>query len=168
MLRLHIKRRRGIVQHKDGISLGQCPCDTDPLFLSAGQTHTTLSDHRVIGLIHALDKSARLRLIGSFPDRLKIYVLFLTQLNIVINRIRKQEYVLHHVAYTGTKLLQGHILNIHIIQIDGSVRGIIHALQKLYDGSLPGTGSAHNPQRPARLHRKGYVMQNLILICFME
>ncbi len=168
LLRLHIQRRGGIVQHQDRIPLGQCPCNADPLFLSAGQPHAPFPDHGVVSLLHTLDKITGLGLHGSPADRLEIQPFLLAQLNIVIDGIREKEHILHHVTDAGAQLLQGQLFDVHTIQINGSLRRIIHTLQKLYNRSLARSRGPHNAQRPARFHRKGNIMQDLVHVRFVE
>ncbi len=67
----------------------------DALFLSAGQSHAPLADHRVILLFHPLNETARLRVRGRLAHRPEIHIPLFPQLYVVAYGIRKQKNILH-------------------------------------------------------------------------
>ncbi len=168
MFGFHVQRGSGIIQNQNRVFLGQRPRDADSLLLPAGKSDAPFSDDRIVFSFHPLDEAACLRVRRSLPHHPVIRCAFFAQFDIFVNRIGKQEYILCHAADIRSKLFQRKLPDIHTIDGNRAARGVIHTLQKLYDGCFARSGRPHNAERFPGFQRKGNIMQNLIHIRFVE
>ena len=147
MLRFHIKRGSRVIHHKNRAFFRQCPCNADTLLLPAGQPDAALSDYRLVLLLHFFDKAARLRvpcrLSHVFHRKLPAF----SHLNIFLNRIRKQKYILQYYINAAAKLPQCQRAHIGTVKPHRALICIIKPLQQIDQGRLARTGRPHNPKR---------------------
>ena len=95
---LRIQCRRRLVEHQHLRLAVQSSRNSDSLTLSAGQTHTRLTDHRVKPLLERLHKFIELCLAQCCPDILVVDSFFFSKCNIVADRIIQHVDRLRNIA----------------------------------------------------------------------
>lgn len=96
----------------------QCPCNRNPLLLTAGKTAAVFADNRMQAVRHGRD----ILIQGAVPQGF-LYLLrckIPSQRNVIQNRGVKQEYILFDIADLPPKLLRGAIFDFPMAQADGT------------------------------------------------
>src|SRR5687767_4262573 len=68
LLRLGVKRSRGLIKDDDPGVFQNRPCDGYPLLLSAGELYAALADLRIVSLRERIDKAGSIRRIRRSND----------------------------------------------------------------------------------------------------
>ena len=168
MFCFHIQGRSRIIHDEYRCIFGKGSGDADALFLTTGQTNTTFTNDRVIGIVHFFNETACLGSKSCLADCFQIYDITFAKLHVLCNGIREEEDILHNERDTATQLAKGQVTDIHTIQADDSISSVIEPLQKLYDRGFACACCAHDSNCLTRLYRKGDIMQNLMHIFLME
>ena len=126
----HVDRGSGVIQNKDGRILRQCPCQRNTLLLPPRQTDSAFADNRVVSLGHTCDEAIRIGDPGHLLDVGTVH-LRIAESDVVLDRIGKQENVLHDHGDVLPQLADRVVFGTFAIDQDGSRSGIVESSHQI-------------------------------------
>ena len=141
----------------------QRPRNGGSLFLTAGEGHAALADHRFITRLETLD---RLMQAGFLRGLLNFGLtdVFAGDRDVLRHRSGKQERLLQHDAHAAAQFALLHIPHVHAADGDGSLAGIVEPREQQRNGALAAARFAEHAERRAALDGEAHVAEHLLLL----
>ena len=165
-----VERRSSFIEDEDRRVLKDRPRYTESLALPAGETRTAVANNRVIPIGHVGDELMCIRdarslfhsLLPRHAGRRRKRSIH-TESDVIIDRVVEKDRLLANDAHEGAQVAGRKTADVHAIDGNSALRGVIEARNKIREGRLATAGLPDQSDHLAFRHFQTDIREHLAL-----